>query len=53
MEILRYALAALTRNWGLKLLALALAVIIYHSMKPADGSRGGKQHDRHLLQEKR
>lgn len=26
-----------TRNWGLKLLALALAILIYHTLKPVHG----------------
>jgi len=38
-----------TRNWGLKLLALALAIVIYHSLKPAAGSRQ-ENHDRSLFQ---
>lgn len=29
----RRALGALTNNWGLKLLALLLALIIYHSLR--------------------
>lgn len=53
MEVLRYLVGALTRNWGLKLLALALAVVIYHSMKPAgNGSRTTQDNDRHFFQEK-
>lgn len=55
MEVLRFLVGALTRNWGLKLLALALAIVIYHSMKPA-----GKQsrahdygNDRNFFQENR
>ena len=32
--IFRRTLSKLTRNWGLKLLALVLAVIVYYSLKP-------------------
>lgn len=54
MEVLRYLGGALTRNWGLKLLALALAIVIYHSMKPAgEDSRTTNDNDRHFFQEKR
>ena len=50
MEVLRYLGAALTRNWGLKLLALALAIVLYHTMKPAENSRTHENHDRSLFQ---
>jgi len=53
MEILRYAVEALTRDWGLKLLALALAIVIYHTMKPAENSRTRKVNDRSFFQEQR
>jgi len=33
----RRALGALTNNWGLKLLALLLALIIYHSLRHESG----------------
>ncbi len=33
------------RNWGLKLLALALAILIYHTLKPASGP-SANGHDR-------
>ncbi len=43
---------ALTKNWGLKLLSLALALIIYHSLKPR-GTNGpqpnGDSGERRLL----
>ncbi len=32
----RFALGFVTDNWGLKLLAFILAVMIYYAMKPAD-----------------
>ena len=35
--ILRRAAELVTRNWGLKLLSLTLAVVIYHTLKPAGG----------------
>ncbi|MBR1920523.1 MAG: hypothetical protein IJ829_00810 [Kiritimatiellae bacterium] len=46
---LKWLLAAFTNNWGLKLLALALAVIIYHSLK---SGRVSPQidHDRNIFQ---
>lgn len=54
MEVLRYLVGALTRNWGLKLLALALAVVIYHSMKPAgNGPRTTEHNDRYFFHEQR
>jgi len=42
-----------TRNWGLKILALALAIVIYHSLKPSATDKTGRaetQHDRTLFQ---
>jgi len=41
----RAALRLLTDNWGLKLLALLLAIIIYHSMRSED-SRPRTDNDR-------
>ncbi len=32
-SLLRRALSPLTKNWGLKLLSLVIAIIIYHSLK--------------------
>lgn len=32
--LFKQALSLLTHNWGLKILSLVLAVIIYHSLKP-------------------
>ena len=44
----RSALKLLTENWGLKLLSLILALIIYHSMKSEDSRQhtdnDGKQY---------
>lgn len=34
-------------NWGLKLLALVLAIIVYHAMKSDTGSTNSN--DRHLF----
>lgn len=34
----RGALGLVTANWGLKLLALALALLIYHTLKPENGA---------------
>ena len=54
MEILHYLVGALTRNWGLKILALALAIVIYYSTKHAgDASRTSNDNDRLIFQEKR
>ena len=40
-----------TRNWGLKLLALALALIIYHALKPKQAEWQVQDiHDRTLNQ---
>ena len=36
-----------TRNWGLKLLALALAILIYHTLKPKPAEWPAQEiHDR-------
>ncbi len=35
--VLRRLASAFTENWWLKLLALALALIIYHTLKPSSG----------------
>lgn len=40
-----------TKNWGLKLLALALAVLIYHTLKPKEAAWPVQEiHDRTLNQ---
>ncbi len=36
--ILQTIINLFVRNWGLKLLALALAILIYHTLKPTDES---------------
>ena len=36
-------------NWGLKLLALVLAIVIYHVLKN-DAVRGDNAHDRTIFQ---
>jgi len=33
-------------NWGLKLLALVLALVIYHTLKPQNDSHRTTEHDR-------
>lgn len=42
--------SALTRNWGLKILALILAIIVYHSLKTGHESGSDTSNDRHLFQ---
>ena len=37
-------------NWGLKLLALVLAIVIYHMLKTQPADNGHKDHDRSLFQ---
>lgn len=37
------------RNWGLKLLALALAIVIYHAMKPESIGKAS-HHDQSFFQ---
>ena len=41
--------AAFVSNWGLKLLALALAIIVYHSLKK-ENTFSQDTHDRHIFQ---
>ena len=43
------AASVLTYNWGLKLLALLLAIIVYHSLKP-EGTKIRNQNDRNLFE---
>ena len=39
------------RNWGLKLLALALAILIYHTLKPKPAAWPAQEiHDRTINQ---
>lgn len=42
------AASLLTHNWGLKLLALVLAIIVYHTLKTGS-SKDTDQNDRHLF----
>ena len=49
LAFLRNALKLLTDNWGLKLLALLLAIIIYHSLKTGDGYYYHTDDDRQLF----
>ena len=44
----RWMFSILTHNWGLKLLALVLAILVYHSLKPNIGSTQ-KSNDRHIF----
>lgn len=37
-------------NWGLKLLALVLAIVIYHMLKTQSADNGQKDHERSLFQ---
>ena len=48
MKLLRF----LNGNWGLKLLALALAVVIYYTLRNESAARG-HDHDRNILQQSR
>jgi len=49
--LFRRLVAAVVGNWGLKLLALALAIIVYHSLKTKTGRGPAKEgNDRHILQ---
>lgn len=43
------ATSLLTHNWWLKLLALLLAIIVYHSLKP-EGTKIRNQNDRNLFE---
>ncbi len=47
--ILGMAADLFRRNWGLKLLALALAILVYHTFKPT-GNPATTIHDRQLFQ---
>ena len=47
--ILSRAMEALTRNWGLKILSLVLAIIVYHSLKPK-GADNRDSNDGHIFQ---
>ena len=37
-------------NWGLKLLALVLAIVIYHALKDKSVRSDGSNHDRSVFQ---
>lgn len=49
---MRKLLRLFTDNWGLKLLALALAIVIYHSLKSTD-TRQIDTNDRKFFQKPR
>ena len=36
-------------NWGLKLLSLVLAIVVYYAIK-TESARSGAQHDRKIFQ---
>lgn len=40
----------MTRNWGLKLLSLAIAIILYHSLK-SENSSSRNPNDRSIFQD--
>ena len=43
--------AAVFSNWGLKLLALALAIVVYHTLKnKKENTSSQDSHDRHIFQ---
>lgn len=50
LAFLRNALKLITDNWGLKLLAILLAIILYHSLKTGDGYYYHRDNDRQLFQ---
>lgn len=50
MSFFRGALKLITENWGLKLLALFLAIILYHSLKTGDGYYYHTDNDKQLFQ---
>ncbi len=44
-NLLRAFIGLFTRNWGLKLIALLLAILIYHALKPTS-QHPSQHHDR-------
>jgi hypothetical protein len=40
---------AFTKNWGLKILALLLALVIYHSLKPEAGRAYKDNNDKRIF----
>jgi len=50
VSFLREAVKLLTENWGLKLLALLLSIILYHSLKTGDGYYYQTDNDKQLFQ---
>lgn len=46
---LRRVAGLVCHNWGLKLLALALAILIYHTLKPNHVQEAQDVHDRSLF----
>ena len=50
--VFRRLAAALTRNWGLKLLSLVIAIVIYYSLKTGDGAAVSNGHERQLFDQR-
>ena len=50
LNFLHGILKLVTDNWGLKLLAILLAIILYHSLKTGDGYYYHPNHDGQLFQ---
>ena len=49
MKEMKNPIELITKNWGLKILALILAIVIYHSLKPAEQD-ATSTHDRTTFQ---
>ena len=49
MKEMKNPIELITKNWGLKILALILAIVIYHSLKPTEQD-APTNHDRTTLQ---
>lgn len=50
VSFMRGVLKLLTENWGLKLLALLLSIILYHSLKTGEGYYYHSGNDKQLFQ---
>lgn len=48
-HLLRLTGEAFTKNWGIKLLALLLALVIYHTLKPTTGHAPENGHDKRIF----
>ncbi len=49
--VVRALMTSVTHNWGLKLLALVLAIIVYHSLKQG-GEHSHETNERNIFQDK-